>query len=130
MQVPVSATSNGAEKPPTAQVPAVYVVPDDEDEIPDPFPFPKTYEVNIEAELAIGKVGKCWINQFILDFCVGKLSSWSQTKFVTTIAGVMALYRRKPRAADYERVAREIVQKYPFIRDPISGHVCNTISTG
>ena len=53
----------------------------------------------------------------------GKMNSVTTAKFYTRIAGVMAIYKRYPKREDYDRVARGIVRKYPFMRSPISGHV-------
>ena len=78
----------------------------DDDEIPNPFPFPKHFNPQIE----IGIQAK-------------KLSSHQQSKFVTAIANVMYTYKRKPNKDDYDRVARQCVEKYPFIASPISYHV-------
>ena len=44
-------------------------------------------------------------------------------KFYTRVSGIMSIYKRYPKREDYDRVARAIVQKYPFLRNPISGHV-------
>ena len=44
-------------------------------------------------------------------------------KFYTRIAGVMSMYQRYPKREDYDRVARAVVHKYPFLKNPISGHV-------
>ena len=36
-------------------MPKVYTLErGEEDPLPDPFPFPKTYEITLEAELALG----------------------------------------------------------------------------
>ena len=35
----------------------------------------------------------------------------------------MTLYKRCPKREGYDKVAWAIVQKYPFLRNPISGHV-------
>jgi len=39
----------------------------------------------------------------------------------------MAVYKRYPSPADFDRVSREIVQKYPFMRNPISDHVSDKL---
>jgi len=44
-------------------------------------------------------------------------------KFYTRIANVMAMYKEYPDHADYDRVSREIVRRYPFLKNPINGHV-------
>ena len=44
-------------------------------------------------------------------------------KFYTRISGVMAMYKRFPKREDYDRVARAIVDEYPFLKNPISGYV-------
>ena len=78
----------------------------DEEEIPNPFHLPKHFNPQIE----IGIRAK-------------KLSSHQQSKFVTAIANIMYTYKRKPNKDDYDRVARQCVEKYPFIASPISYHV-------
>ena len=40
-------------------------------------------------------------------------------KFYTRISGVMAMYKRFPKREDYDRVARAIVNEYPFLKNPI-----------
>ena len=35
----------------------------------------------------------------------------------------MAMYKEYPDHADYDRVSREIVRRYPFLKNPINGHV-------
>ena len=77
-----------------------------DDEIRNPIPFPKHFNPQIE----IGIQAK-------------KLSSHQQSKFVTAIANVMYTYKRKPNKDDYDRFARQCVEKYPFIASPISYHV-------
>ena len=56
-------------------------------------------------------------------FCPGVVSGISKRRLATTIAGVMATYRRYPESKEYERVARELFRKYPCLKDPLSGHV-------
>ena len=71
----------------------------DDDEIPDPFLFPKHF--NPQLELGI------------------QLNSHQQTKFVTAIASIMYTYKRKPSKDDFYCVSRQCVEKYPFIASPI-----------
>ena len=46
----------GPSKQSTKSIPQIIVIPDDYDmaEIPDPFPFPATYETNIDVALLTG----------------------------------------------------------------------------
>ena len=89
--------------------PAVITLDGEDDQlIPDPFPFPKHYTPDIEIGLQ-----------------TKNLPSKLQAKFYTRIANVMFMYTKKPRAAEFEEVARQIVKKYPFLVSPLDtcGHV-------
>jgi len=35
----------------------------------------------------------------------------------------MAIYKTYPNRVDYDRIARAIIQKFPFLKNPINGHV-------
>ncbi len=61
--------------------------------------------------------------KIITYFSVGKLSDQSLKRLATTIAGIMATYTRYPKKEEYTRVAREVIQKYPFLKCPMSGDV-------
>ena len=78
----------------------------DDDEISNPFPFSKHFNPQLE----VGIQAK-------------KLNSHQQTKFVTAIANIMYTYKRKPSKEDFDCVARQCVEKFPFIASPITYHV-------
>ena len=61
--------------------------------------------------------------QYHYYFSLGKITSSLTAKFYTRVSGIMSIYKRYPKREDYDRVARAVVQKYPFLRNPISGHV-------
>ena len=50
-------------------------------------------------------------------------------KFYTLISNVMAMYTRSPKREDYDRVSRELVKKYPFLKCPLSGRVSSECSS-
>ena len=51
------------------------------------------------------------------------MNSSLTAKLYTIVAGIMSIYKRYPKREDYDRVARSLVAKYPFLRSPISGHI-------
>ena len=58
------------------------------------------------------------------------MNSATSAKFYTRIAGIMSMYKRYPKREDYDRVARSVVKRYPFMKNPISGHVSpNTVKS-
>jgi hypothetical protein len=44
-------------------------------------------------------------------------------QFFSTIAGIMASYKRYPSRREYEEVAWAVVRKYPFLNSPLDGDV-------
>ena len=78
------------------------VTGEEETDLPKPFPFPKHYIPQIELGLQMKSLPP-------------KLLA----KLCTRIANVMLMYKRYPNRQDYERVASELVNKYPFISSPL-----------
>ena len=100
-------TKSASAIPDTKSASAVIVIKGQEDtDIPDPFPFPNHYRSDIEAGLTLQS-----------------MPPLAMAKFLTRIASVMLLYKRCPSDEDYERVASEIVARYPFMLSPIEGTV-------
>lgn len=65
-----------------------------------------------------------WRNSFVsILIPTEKMTPSNTAKFYTRISGIMSMYKRYPAREGYDRVAREIVKKYPFLKNPISGHV-------
>lgn len=56
-------------------------------------------------------------------YVLEKMNPIVTPKLYTKISGIMAVYKRYPTKMDYERVAKELVGKYPFLSCPLSGHV-------
>lgn len=96
---------------------------DDDQEIPDPFPFPKTYGTNIDVGLITGMENNIINPVLYPPTIIGKMCPSITAKFYTKITNVMSMYKRYPKRYDYDRIARAIVDKYPFLRCPLSGHV-------
>ena len=73
---------------------------DDEIPLPDPFPIPKNYRIDVETSLKSGKMNR-------------------QTKsaFFSSIASAVLQYKKYPTKEDYISVARAITVKYPFLKD-------------
>lgn len=85
-------------------IPPVIIISDEEaKEIPDPFPFPATYNANVDVALH-----------------KGNLCPATTTHFYSRIAGIMAIYTKKPTKQEYFRVAQAIMKKYPFLRNPVN----------
>lgn len=80
----------------------VTVFGEEENEIPSPFPFPKHYTPDIELGLQLKN-----------------LQPKMLAKLCTRFANVMLMYKRYPSKKDYEHVAQQIVQKYPFLASPL-----------
>ena len=92
----------------------VTVSGEEENEIPNPFPFPKHYTPDIELGLHMRN-----------------LQPKLLAKFYTRIANVMLIYKRYPSKKDYEQVGQQMVQKYPFLSLPVDpdSHVIKIISS-
>ena len=89
--------------------PAVITVDgEDDQQIPNPFPFPKHYTPDIEIGLQ-----------------TNNLPPKLQAKLYTRIANVMFMYTKRPKTAEFQEVAKQIVHKYPFLVSPLDteGHV-------
>ena len=87
--------------------PLVITVEGSEDRpIPQNFPFPAHYTADIELALKVKQV-----------------QSRQIAKLVTRIAHVMFDYKRYPTRKEYERVAKQLVDKYPFLASPFDRDV-------
>ena len=75
-------------------------------DIPDPFPFPPHYQPDIELSL---KLRVLQPNQV--------------ARLITRLDNAMFLYKRYPKRCEYERVAQQVIQKYPFLKSPIHPYV-------
>ena len=78
----------------------------EEHPIPQSFPFPGHYTADIELALKMKQV-----------------QPWQLAKLVTRIAHVMFDYKRYPTRKEYERVAQQLVDKYPFLTSPLDRDV-------
>ena len=76
------------------------VLDEDERDIPDPFPFPK-YPMDVEIALKQGQI-----------------SDTMYQKFVSGTARAILSFKRHPTTDERNKVALEIVKKYPFLRTP------------
>ena len=84
--------------------PTIVTVEGSEDgDIPSPFPFPSHYQSDIELGLKLQK-----------------MTPLTLSKFLTRIANVMFMYKRYPKRSDFESVANEIVDRYPFMKSLLS----------
>ena len=50
-------------------------------------------------------------------------------KLHTKLAATMASYKRYPDHYDYDRVAKEVIKKHPFLKCPFSDHVSEIFET-
>ena len=71
---------------------------EDEDHLPDSFPFPKHYRPDVEACLE-----------------AKRFTTSARANFYTSIARAMFTYKRSPTSAEYVSVARQLIEKYPFL---------------
>ena len=69
--------------------------------LPDPFPLPKHYSVEVETGLK---------NK--------SLSDHARKAFINKVASAMLFYKRYPTGEDYSNVGRSVIQKYPFLKSP------------
>ena len=84
---------------------------DDAVPLPDPFPLPKHYRIDVETALARGKMTK-----------------ETMSAFLSAVAGAMLVYKHYPTRDDYVCVARTVVQKYSFMSSPVgTPYVSNKI---
>ena len=74
---------------------------DDTTPLPDPFPLPKHYPVDIESALQ----RKC-------------MSQRHKRQFMSEIASAMLRFKTYPTREDYVTVARSIIHAYPFLKSP------------
>lgn len=72
--------------------------PQDES-LPDPFPLPKNFPSEVEIALRTEKMTK-----------------ETNRVFLSAVAAAMLGYKRYPTKEEYTRVAKDIIQKYPFMR--------------
>ncbi len=74
---------------------------DDDIPLPDPFPIPKNYRMDVDISLKSGKMNR-------------------QTKsaFFSSIASAILQYKKYPTKEDYVCVGRTIIVKYPFLKSP------------
>lgn len=72
-------------------------------DIPEPFPFPPQYPSDIELGL--------------------RFSFYNRNKFASRNAKVMLLYKWYPKFSKYERVAQEVIRKYPLLESPTQPYV-------
>ena len=70
--------------------------------LPDPFPLPKHYSV--EVEMAIKEQ---------------KFSNVARQVFIGKVAAAMLFYKRYPTSEDYANVGCTVIQKYPCLKSPI-----------
>ncbi len=66
--------------------------------LPDPFHFPKNYRPDVEACLA-----------------AKKMTGVARANLYTTIAHAMYQYKKSPSHDDYVSIARQIIEKHPFL---------------
>ena len=69
--------------------------------LPDPFPLPKHYSVDVETGLKSKS-----------------LSDHARKAFINKVASAMLFYKRYPTSEDYTNVGRSVIQKYPFLKSP------------
>ena len=69
--------------------------------LPDPFPLPKHYSVEVETGLK---------NK--------SLSDHARKAFINKVASAMLFYKRYPTSEDYKNFGRSVIQKYPFLKSP------------
>ena len=82
---------------------------DDLTPLPDPFPLPKYYRVDVQEALESGK-----------------MTAQTMSSFLSSVASSMYVYKRYPTRDDYITVARSVVQKYQFLASPVgTPHVSN-----
>ena len=92
-------------------MPGPTIVTIEESEDSDiPSPFPSHYRSDIELGLKLQT-----------------MTPLTLSKFLTRIANVMFMYKRYPKMADFESVANEIVDRYPFMKSPLSRTVSSPL---
>lgn len=74
---------------------------DDDVPLPDPFPLPKHYRMDVETALKSGKMNR-----------------QTRSAFFSSIASAILQYKRYPDKEDYIIVAHSIISKYPFFKTP------------
>lgn len=80
--------------------PICIALDEEEKDIPQPFPLPK---FPIDVAIALQQ---------------GKLLATTYQKFVSGVARAMLAFKRHPTPDERNRVASEIVGKYPFLKSP------------
>ena len=78
-------------------------MPTIDNELPTRFPFPPHYNPILEAALKARDM---------------ESDHWA--KFITAVCDVLFEYKTFPRAADYESVAKQCVERYPFLSNPLT----------
>ena len=78
----------------------------------DPFELPKNYRSDVEAALKTG--------------C---MTLETNKSFLSTVAVSMFVYKKYPKADDYNNVARVMIKMYPFMRSP-TGKPCVSFLKG
>ena len=77
----------------------VKICKPEEESLPDPFPLPKNFPSEVEMALRTQKMTK-----------------ETNRAFLSAVAAAMLAYKRFPTKEEYTRVAKDILQKYPFMR--------------
>ena len=77
----------------------VVKTPDDKIPLPDPYPLPKHFKSDVEADLK-----SC------------NMSTTTYRLFISDVASSMLAYKQYPTEEDRTTVARAIFNKYPFLK--------------
>lgn len=75
-----------------------------EDPLPDPFVLPENYRPDVEVALK-----------------TGQMTTETKKAYISQVPAAMFAKKHYPTRDEFQRVALDVIQKYPFLPSPVSG---------